>query len=76
MNSVGGIFIALALVFGGGFALNKIYVTIKMAAVERVQRGMPHLSEFTNRLTCSKISRAGTLVPAKCGRRRISNGKK
>lgn len=75
MNSVGGIFVAVAMVFGGGYAMNKIYVAIKMAAVERVQKGMPHLSEFTNRMTCSRISRTGTLIPAKCGKRRAINGK-
>ncbi len=75
MKAVGEIFLALSIVFGGGYALNRIYVATKVAAVERIHRGMPHLSEFTNRLTCSKISVAGRLVPAKCGRRRTSNGK-
>lgn len=74
MNAVNGIFIALAFIFGGGYALNKIYVAVRVAAVERVHRGMPHLSDFTNRLTCSKISTAGTLVPTRCGKSRI--GKK
>lgn len=67
MNSVSGIFVALSLVFGGGYALQKIYMATKMAAVERIHRGMPHLSDFTNRLTCSKISRSGALIPATCG---------
>lgn len=75
MNAVSGIFIALALVFGGGYALNKIYVVTKMVAVERIHRGMPHLSTFTSRMTCSRISRAGALVPAKCGKRRVVNQK-
>ena len=69
MNSVSGIFVALAVVFGGGFALDKIYLATKAAAVERVHRGMPSLSEFTHRLTCSKISKDGSLVPVKCDRR-------
>jgi hypothetical protein len=64
MNAVSGIFVALALIFGGGYALDRIYVATKMAAVERIHRGMPHLSEFSNRLTCSKISKAGELVPS------------
>lgn len=38
MNAVSGIFMALSLIFGGGYALNKIYLTTKKAAVERVQR--------------------------------------
>lgn len=66
MNAVNGIFIALSLIFGGGYALNKIYVSTKKAAVERIQRGAPPLSAFTNRLTCSKISESGTLVPTDC----------
>jgi hypothetical protein len=64
MNAVSGIFVALAL---GGYALDKIYLTVKRAAVERIQRGQPSLSDFTNRLTCSKIAMTGTLVPVKCG---------
>ena len=75
MNAVSSIFIALSLIFGGGYALNKIYVATKVAAVERVHRGMPHLSDFTNRLTCSKISAAGTLVPIRCGKGRIGKKK-
>ena len=70
MNAVSSIFIGLSLIFGGGFALEKIYVTVKRAAVERIQRGQPSLERFTNRLTCSKISEIGALVPIKCGRHR------
>lgn len=66
MNAVSGIFVGLALMFGGGYAMNKIFVTVKHAAVERVQRGQPSLSAFTNRLTCSKISATGGLIPANC----------
>ncbi len=75
MNAVSGIFVALALIFGGGYTLDKIYVATKVAAVERIHRGMPRLSDFTNRLTCSKISAAGTLVPIRCGKSRISKKK-
>lgn len=70
MNAVNSIFVALSLIFGGGYALEKIYVTVKYAAVERIQRGQPSLEHFTNRLTCSKISRSGTLVRVDCGRRK------
>ena len=62
MNAVGGIFTALVLVFGGGYAVDRIYVTVRKAAIERIQRGQPHLSDFTNRLTCRQISRDGELV--------------
>lgn len=66
MNAVSGIFLALSLIFGGGYALDKILRETKRGAVEHVQRGMPSLSQFTNRLTCSKISTSGTHVRMKC----------
>ncbi len=75
MNAVKGIFVALSIVFGGGYALEKIYITVKHAAIERIQRGQPSLELFTNRLTCSRISVTGTLAPAKCGKRHTSTGK-
>lgn len=73
MNAVSGIFVALSIVFGGGYALHEIYVATKVAAVERIHRGMPHLSDFTNRLTCSKISKTGAFVPIRCGKRSETN---
>lgn len=69
MSAVSGIFIALAVVFGGGYALDRIYVTVKRAAIERIHRGQPSLSEFTNRLTCSKITESGVFVQTGCGRK-------
>ncbi len=69
MNAISGIFVALSLIFGGGYALNKIYVATKTAAVERIQRGMPPLSRFTNRLTCSKIASSGEYVATHCKRK-------
>ncbi len=68
MNTLGGIFVALSLIFSGGYALNKIYVATKQAAITRIQQGMPPLSRFTNGLTCSKLSKSGDLVPLKCRR--------
>jgi hypothetical protein len=68
MNAVNSIFVGLALVFGGGFALDKIFVAVKRAAVERIHQGQPSLSEFTNRLTCAKIDKSGNFVGAKCRR--------
>jgi hypothetical protein len=70
MNAVSGIFVALAVIFGGGYALDKIYVTVRHAAIERIHRGQPSLERFTNRLTCSKITQNGALAPVKCGRSR------
>ncbi|MGE3263329.1 MAG: hypothetical protein AB7K68_16230 [Bacteriovoracia bacterium] len=71
MNAVNGIFVALALVFGGGYALDKIYVSVKAAAIERIHRGQPSLGQFTNRLTCSKFTPSGEYVATKCGRTKI-----
>lgn len=67
MNAVSGIFVALALMFGGGYAMSKIYVAVKGAAVERIQKGQPSLSTFTNQLTCSKIDASGRHIRTKCG---------
>ena len=68
MNAVGGIFVGLALLFGGGYALDKIYVTVKQAAVERIQKGQPSLSAFTTRLTCARIDKSGNFARTKCER--------
>ena len=70
MNAVNGIFMAVALIFSGGYALDKIYIAVKRAAVEHVHHGMPPLSRFTNRLTCSHISMGGELQRLKCKRTR------
>lgn len=70
MNAVNGIFLALAIIFGGGYALEKIHTAIKRAAIFQVHRGMPSLSNFTNRLTCSKISERGDLERIPCKRKK------
>lgn len=70
MNAVNGIFVALAIMFCGGYALDKIYVTVKRAAVERIQRGTPSLSNFSNRLTCNRISQQGDLEQVSCCRKK------
>ncbi|MGE3263139.1 MAG: hypothetical protein AB7K68_15270 [Bacteriovoracia bacterium] len=68
MNIVSGIFVALAVVFGGGYALEKVYATLRQVTVERIYRGQPSLERFTNQLTCAKISKSGNLRPLKCKR--------
>ena len=65
MNALSSIFVAVALVFGGGYALDRIYVSVKRAAVERIHRGQPSLEAFTNRLTHARIGKSGDLVPLK-----------
>ena len=70
MNAVNGIFVALAIVFGGRYALDKTYVIVRRAAVEHIHHGQPSLEHFTNRLTCAKISQSGILRPLKCKRSR------
>ena len=44
MNAVSGIFVALTIVFGGGYVLNKMYVVVKVATVKRIQKRQPSLS--------------------------------
>lgn len=62
MNAINGIFLAVLIFFGGGYALNKIYKEVKQMAVGRVHEGLPSLSKFTNRLTMSRISNKGELI--------------
>jgi hypothetical protein len=68
MNAVSGIFAALAILFGGGYALEKIHQEIRKNAVTRLHSGMPSLVQFTNRMTCAKIDKDGRLIRMKCGR--------
>lgn len=70
MNAISNIFVALSLIFGGGYALDKIYMFVKGAAVEQIQQGMPPLSSFTSQLTCSKITKDGRFVKLPCHRSR------
>lgn len=66
MNAIGEIFAALLILFASGYGMEKIYVAVKREAIIKVHRGLPSLSAYTNKLTCSKISENGSLIPAKC----------
>jgi len=68
MNAVSGIFVSVSLIFGGGYALNKIFVETQREAVMHIQRGLPSLSNFTERLTCRKITNSGKLILSSCAR--------
>ena len=69
MNAIGEIFVALSLLIGSGYAVEKIYVTVERETLIHVHRGLPSLSAYTSRLTCSKIDNTGRLMPARCSRR-------
>lgn len=55
MNAINGLFLAVVIFFGGGYAVNKIYKEVKQLTVGRMHKGLPSLSKFTNRLTMSRI---------------------
>ena len=73
MNAVGEIFVALALLAGSGYATEKVYIVVERETLIHVHRGLPSLSAYTARLTCSTLERSGRLVPARCSRRATSS---
>ncbi len=51
MESVKEIFIALTILFGGGYAAEKVHVYVKQMAIKQIQKGLPPLSNYTQKLT-------------------------
>ncbi|MBK7889565.1 MAG: hypothetical protein IPJ84_01570 [Bdellovibrionales bacterium] len=51
MESVKEIFVALTILFGSGYAAEKVHVYVKQAAIKQIQKGLPHLSDYTRKLT-------------------------
>lgn len=51
MDSVKEIIFAIALLVGGGFAIDKIHDQVKMMALEKVSKGLPPMTRFTKKLT-------------------------
>lgn len=51
MESVKEIFLAVMILVGGGFSVVKIHNHVKQLAVEKVQKGLPKTSRFTEKLT-------------------------
>lgn len=69
MNALGEILVAISLLVGCGYAMDKIYITVKREALIHAHRGLPSLSAYTSKLTCSKIDSSGRLVPVPCSGR-------
>ena len=51
MESVKEIFIALTILFGSGYAAEKVYVYVKRVSIQQIQKGLPPLSNYTKKLT-------------------------
>ncbi len=51
MESVKEIFVALMILFSGGYAAEKMHTYVKQLAIERIQKGLPPLSTYTQKLT-------------------------
>lgn len=51
MESVKEIFVALTILFGSGYAAEKIHVYVKQMAIKQIQKGLPPLSTYTQKLT-------------------------
>lgn len=56
MSSVKEIFIAVAILVGGGFAIHKIHQKVRTMALHKVQQGLPPIGKFTEKLTGIKAS--------------------
>ncbi len=56
MNSVKEIFIAVAIIVGGGFAVQKIHHKVRAMTLQKVHQGLPPIGKFTEKLTGIKAS--------------------
>lgn len=54
MKELISIAILVATLFGGTFAANKIYTSVRKAALEKSAHGLPDLSPFARSLTRKK----------------------
>lgn len=50
MESVKEIFVALMILFGGGYAAEKVHNYVKQTAVKQIQKGLPPLSNYSKKL--------------------------
>ena len=51
MESVKEIFVALMILFGSGYAAEKVHQEVKSMAIKQIQKGHPSLSKFSRTLT-------------------------
>jgi len=75
MSALKDLFAALLLLAGSGWALEKTYIEVRKAALIKAHQGLPSLTNFTQRLTCSKIAEDGRLVSAGCKRASVRRAK-
>jgi hypothetical protein len=65
MDELISIAVLIATLFGGTIAANKIYCSVREAALTKAAHGLPSLSTFSHALTSHKISKRGDHVPSK-----------
>lgn len=51
MESVKEIFVAVAILLGAGCAAEKVLAYVKKMAIQQIQKGLPSLSSYTQKLT-------------------------
>ncbi len=51
MESVKEILFAVALLVGGGFAIDKIHDKVRLIALEKAHKGLTPMTHFTSKLT-------------------------
>lgn len=51
MESVKEIFVALMILFSGGYVAEKVHTNVKQVAIEQIQKGLPPLSNYSQKLT-------------------------
>ena len=51
MESVKEIFLAIAFLVGGGFAIDKIHNQVRLMALEKAHKGLTPMTHFTSKLT-------------------------
>ncbi len=51
MESVKEIFVALTIIFSGGYAVEKVHTYAKQMAIKQIQKGLTPLSVYTQKLT-------------------------
>lgn len=67
MDQLISIAVLIATLYGGTIVADKIYCSVREAALTKAAHGLPRLSTFSRALTSHHISDAGTLIHEKCG---------
>jgi hypothetical protein len=64
MNAVANLIVAMALLFSAGVVGKRTLIKLEAMALTRIQKGLPHLSGFTSRLTGLEYDKMGNIVPS------------